>query len=71
MAEWFLNGAQTASSSWASFKRAATTSFGSVCFGSLLVAIVRTMHQMLVEMRKSENNTAAACAECLLGLLER
>lgn len=71
VAEWYLNGAQTASSTWSSFKRAATTSFGSICFGSLIVAVVKAVHQMALEARKNKNSTVVAIAECLLSMLER
>jgi len=56
-----------------SFKRAITTSFGSICFGSLVIAIIRTL-QTLARSAKNEaaddNDFAlaiiACCIECIL-----
>lgn len=53
-----------------SFKRATTTSFGSICFGSLLIAIVNAIRAMLNHARKSDNGFAVACATCLIRCLE-
>jgi len=58
-----------------SFVRATTTSFGSICFGSLLVAIIQTLRAM-VEMARSDNDQDACAAfllclvDCLLRCLE-
>jgi hypothetical protein len=65
VAEWWFTG-NRAGATWASFKRALTTSFGSICFGSLFLAVIRALHQMLLEMRKSENNACVCLANCLL-----
>jgi hypothetical protein len=51
-------------------KRACTTSFGSICLGSLLVAVVQALKQLVHQMRRSNNGFAAACGECLIGCLE-
>ncbi len=60
-----------------SAKRALTYSFGSICFGSLLVAIVQFLRQLCSVAQQSQansGNAAAACAfcclRCLLGILE-
>lgn len=55
---------------WASLKRATTTSFGSICFGALFLSIIRAAHQILLEMRKSENNACMCVADCLLQIVE-
>ena len=58
-----------------SFVRATTSSFGSICFGSLLVAIIQTLRAM-VQSARSDNNTDGCAAfllclvECLLRCLE-
>lgn len=75
MASWFF-GQETSGVTYGSFKRAITTSFGSICFGSLLTAIIRTL-RVLASMAKdnardSDNSAAAvvfACLECLLNIL--
>jgi len=52
-----------------SFIRTMTTSFGSICFGSLLVAILQTLKTLARSAR--ENGGIGACiAECILGCLE-
>lgn len=51
-----------------SFKRAMTYSFGSICFGSLLVAIVQFL-KALVDSSNDRNSLAGAIISCLLGLI--
>jgi len=49
-----------------------TTSFGSVCFGSLLVAIVQALRQIANMARNNQdaNGLLVCCAQCILGCLE-
>ena len=51
--------------------RALTTSFGSICFGSLLVAIVQATKALAQSARSNENQILVCIAECLLNCLER
>jgi len=55
-------------------RRACTWSFGSICFGSLLVAILRALEQLARSARNRDGdggNACAACiAQCILGCLE-
>ena len=51
-------------SSWI---RALTFSLGSICFGSLLVAILETIKQILNSLAWSANRSGNCCAACLLG----
>ena len=75
MASWFF-GQDTSGVTSGAFKRAITTSFGSICFGSLLTAIIRAL-RLLAAMAKQnareKGNAAAAvvfaCFECLLDIL--
>ncbi len=60
-----------------SVKRASSTSFGSICFGSFIVAFIRTVRffvNMAYQNARNSNNQFAACAlcilECLIGILE-
>jgi hypothetical protein len=53
-----------------SLKRAVTTSFGSVCLGSLIVAIIQTMRTLLRNSRGQRDNILAAIADCLLSWIE-
>eukprot|EP00457_Paulinella_chromatophora_P005441 gb/GEZN01005458.1/.p1 GENE.gb/GEZN01005458.1/~~gb/GEZN01005458.1/.p1 ORF type:complete len:491 (-),score=64.84 gb/GEZN01005458.1/:276-1748(-) len=52
-------------------KRALTTSLGSICFGSLIVAILKAAHHMVQQARKTDNDFARCIAACLLDCLER
>jgi hypothetical protein len=62
-----------------SFVRATTTSFGSICFGSLLVAIIQTLRSMVESARHDSSNDGCAAfllclvdclLQCLQGILE-
>lgn len=55
-----------------SFWRTLTTSFGSVCFGSLLVSIIQALRQ-IVNMAKNNDDIGpfiACCIDCILGCIE-
>jgi len=55
-----------------SFWRTVTTSFGSVCYGSLIVAILQALRQ-IVEQAKNNDDIGAAlacCIDCILGCIE-
>jgi len=53
-----------------SFVRTITTSFGSICFGSLLVAIIRALEQLARSAQdEGDGNLLACIAECLLSCL--
>lgn len=61
-----------------STKRSLTTSFGSICLGSLLVAIIQTLDYVVQNLRRnSENNEQSGgvalllcCLDCILQCLE-
>ncbi|KAL7536103.1 hypothetical protein ACHAXR_006920, partial [Thalassiosira sp. AJA248-18] len=50
--------------------RALTTSFGSICFGSLLVAIVQSLKALAQSARNNDNQLLICLAECILNCLE-
>lgn len=53
-----------------SFIRTMTTSFGSICFGSLLVAILEALKALARSARENGDAQWLACiAECILGCL--
>jgi len=53
-----------------SFIRTITTSFGSICFGSLLVAILQALRTLAATARQSDDCALFACiAECILSCL--
>jgi len=52
--------------------RACTTSFGSICFGSLIVAVLQAI-RTLVDVAKANDDigsVAACCIDCIVGCLE-
>ena len=58
-----------------SAKRALTTSFGSICFGSLLVALIQTVRAILRSLARQNNDNAVAMIlvciiDCILGCIE-
>lgn len=57
-----------------SFTRATTFSFGSICFGSLLVAIVQALRTLLDIARSQEDqegcNILVCLLQCILGCIE-
>jgi hypothetical protein len=70
---WFVpNEAKSCCSSAVinSYYRSITSSFGSICFGSLIVAIIQATRQIVNSMRKEENNLFFCIIDCVLSLLE-
>jgi hypothetical protein len=63
---WFTPGSPAPTMS--SFKRAVTTSLGSICFAALLVALVETTRFLL---RSARRDAFREIVDCLLGILER
>ena len=54
-----------------SFVRSITTSFGSICLGSLLVAIIEALRSMVRNARENGDGGILLClAECLLACLQ-
>lgn len=53
-----------------SFVRSITTSFGSICLGSLIVAVVQAVRNMLQRARESDDGLLYCVAECCLGCIE-
>jgi len=56
-------------------RRALTYSFGSICFGSLLVALLQTLRRVLSIVRRANTNNVfiavlACIADCILGCIE-
>ncbi|KAI8076284.1 plasma-membrane choline transporter-domain-containing protein [Thamnidium elegans] len=51
---------------WGSFKRALTTSFGSICFGALLIALVNLIRYFLQIARSNTDNAACAFLICII-----
>lgn len=54
-----------------SWVRAMTFSFGSICLGSLIVAIIQAIKEFVHQLRDQGDSTLACCAECLIGCIEQ
>lgn len=52
-----------------SVKRALTTSFGSICFGSLLVAAIKTVRAFAI-LRGDDGNCIACFMDCILSVID-
>jgi hypothetical protein len=50
--------------------RSLTTSFGSICLGSLVVALIQALREVVRSMRENDDSIVACCAECLIGCIE-
>ncbi|KAI9332641.1 plasma-membrane choline transporter-domain-containing protein [Pilaira anomala] len=51
---------------WGSAKRALTTSFGSICFGALVIAIINVIRYFLQVARSNTDNAAFAFLICII-----
>jgi len=72
-ATWYFlggdNAQMPANPTLGAFKRAMTTSFGSVCFGSLIVALIQTL-RWVVRVFKRACGPLACILECILICIE-
>jgi hypothetical protein len=69
--KWYHKNQDNSNIVWKSFGRAITKSFGSVCFGSLVVAIIKTIQFIVRMVRRDDNSCIMCCADCLISFLER
>eukprot|EP01094_Clydonella_sp_ATCC50884_P020501 TRINITY_DN426_c0_g1_i6.p2 TRINITY_DN426_c0_g1~~TRINITY_DN426_c0_g1_i6.p2 ORF type:complete len:306 (+),score=131.91 TRINITY_DN426_c0_g1_i6:1186-2103(+) len=70
VASWYFQAdASPTDATKNALRRACTTSFGSICFGSLIVAIIETL-RTLAESGKNQNNLITCLAKCILYCLE-
>ncbi|GAA6023160.1 hypothetical protein JCM11491_003283 [Sporobolomyces phaffii] len=78
---YYYAGPGSKTVAWGSFRRASTYSFGSIAFGSLIVAVLdvlRAFFQLLRSYENSEGNMVGAaiacvaqcCISCITGLVE-
>lgn len=70
---WFIPGEAKSCCSSAvqnSYLRSVTTSFGPICFGSLIVAIIQATREIVNAMRTEENSLLLCLIDCVLGVLE-
>lgn len=64
---WTVPSAQRSDPTWKSFKRATTTSLGSICFGALIIAIIKRIRQYA---RRRARGLCGAILVCLVACLE-
>jgi len=69
-ATWYFQMQNMQNPTSNSAKRALTTSFGSICYGSLLVAIIKTL-RFLAQTRGNNNGGAMAIIACIIVCLLR
>ncbi len=71
---YFLSDNMPSSPTMASIKRACTTSFGSVCFGALVITIVQLIRTAISYARSQTNSTIAyfilCCLQCIVSCFE-
>ena len=68
---WYAPNESGCGTVCSSFIRTCTTSLGSICFGSLLVAIIQALKAMARQAREDGECSALACvAQCILGCIE-
>ncbi|KAI9164389.1 pH nine-sensitive protein 1 [Blastocladiella emersonii ATCC 22665] len=74
---YFMSGSpqgMPANPTLSALKRTLTTSFGSVCYGSLIIAIVQTLRAVINQARQNNDNAAMAfvlcCIDCILSCIE-
>lgn len=72
MAEWFFRYPASISKTPTkdSFKRATTSAFGSICYGSFVISVIKAMRVMVQMSRQNDNSFIRCCAECILRCLE-
>ena len=52
-----------------SYVRSLTSSFGSICLGSLIVAIIQAIRETVRSIRETDDSILACIADCLLGCI--
>eukprot|EP00835_Amoeboradix_gromovi_P003358 NODE_218_length_14160_cov_0.274874.p5 type:complete len:335 gc:universal NODE_218_length_14160_cov_0.274874:1889-885(-) len=71
---YFLSDNMPSSPTLASLKRGMTTSFGSICFGALVITIVQMIRQAMDYARRNADNPAAyfilCCLQCIVSCIE-
>lgn len=73
VATWYFygDGSMPPNATTASLKRSMTTSLGSICFGSLVVSIVKLIYYLVRSAAQHSQNDIAACiATCIMSIIE-
>eukprot|EP01123_Difflugia_compressa_P003737 TRINITY_DN15039_c0_g1_i1.p1 TRINITY_DN15039_c0_g1~~TRINITY_DN15039_c0_g1_i1.p1 ORF type:complete len:438 (+),score=15.59 TRINITY_DN15039_c0_g1_i1:177-1316(+) len=51
-------------------QRSLTTSFGSICLGSLIVSLIKTLRTIVRSLRSESNNLLLCCIDCILSCID-
>lgn len=70
VASWYYDLDDAQSPTPAAFLRAVSVSFGSVCFGSLLVALLRLVRFLLRQLMRDSNFFIRCVVDCILGCIQ-
>jgi hypothetical protein len=70
IASWFFLDPVPSNPTLNALKRASWGSLGSICLGSLLIAIIKALRQVVRMGRRARHPVTQCIVECLLGLLE-
>jgi len=75
IATWYFlsgsKGGMPSSPTMGALKRSLTTSFGSICLGSLIVAILKTIKAIIQGIRGRKDNLLACLLDCCVSCIER
>jgi len=67
---YFLNPNMPENPTLSSFKRATSYSFGSICLGSMLVALIQTVRAIVRSLRNTENGILVFVIDCILSCID-
>lgn len=68
-ATWYFYPDKEEDATSHAFKRATTTSLGSICFGSLFIAILKTIESMITVATSENENQCVMCINCIVHCL--
>lgn len=74
MGSWYFHSPQVGmpvNPTWSAFKRASWSSFGSICFGSLIIAVVKALRHALRSMTRAQHPVVRCIVLCLVQTIER
>jgi len=71
VATWYFYGSNMPQNpTLNSFRRATSTSLGSICLGSLIVSVLETLRSLLRYSRAQRDNLAAFCMDFILSIID-
>jgi len=67
---YFMGDMMPTNPTLGALKRSLTTSFGSICLGSLIVSLIKTLRALVQTMRSENNNILLCLVDCILGCID-